>query len=136
LRSHRTRRRSGPVVAHTGPWLFEHQPGGSRGVAGDPLCVDPFTAQAFENPLAGSIRAKAAHPSDAQAKPGEPDAGIALGAGVIDEKVPGTANNLARRRGERDHGFAKSDKVVQHFGFEDYFIADRRELRLTVQFTT
>jgi hypothetical protein len=71
-----------------------------------------------------------------QAKPGEPDAGIAFGTGVIDEKVPSTANNLARRRGKRDHGFAKSDKVVQHFGFEDYFIADSGELPLTVQFTT
>jgi len=55
---------------------------------------------------------------------------------VIDEKVLGTANNLARRWGQRDHGFAKSDKVVQHFGFDGYFIAERRELPLTQQFTT
>jgi len=100
------------------------------------LRVDTFTAQALENPFAGGICAEAAHPGDAQAKPGETDAGIALGTGVVDEKVPGTANNLARRRGERDHGFSKSEKVVQHFGFDRYFIADARELPLTEQFTT
>jgi hypothetical protein len=121
---------------NTGTRLFEHQAGGSRGVAAYPPRVDAFTAQAFENPFAGGIRAQAAHPRDAQAKPGKPDAGIALGAGVIDEKVLGTANNLARRWGQRDHGFAKSDKVVQHFGFDGYFIAERRELPLTQQFTT
>src|SRR5262245_31476064 len=56
VRSHRTRCRSGPVVAHTGTWLFEHQAGGSRGVAAYPLCIDPFTAQALENSFAGGIR--------------------------------------------------------------------------------
>jgi hypothetical protein len=70
------------------------------------------------------VGAQAAHPGDAKAEPGQSDARVALGAGMVDEQVDCAVDRFARRRCEGDHRFAQCHEVVQHFGFDAYFIVN------------
>jgi hypothetical protein len=78
------------------------------------VCLDAFSPQRIQDPVAGRIRTKAADPGRAQPETRESDARVALGPGVVDAQRRGGPDCLLRRRDEREHRFSKRDEVVIH----------------------
>jgi hypothetical protein len=58
--------------------------------------------------------AEARDPRHAQAEAREADAGVALGACVIDQPPIGVTERFAGRRRQRHHRFSNRDEVVLH----------------------